>query len=95
MLQPNPAAPDPIGCKTRNPTSLPAAHFSPCQVLDRVGEAQAAAGSGAPGRVTFEGCSSSGSEPLPDLDMYRPVSGLVNHMLLNLLDMQHLVPSCG
>ncbi|KAI7843561.1 hypothetical protein COHA_002803 [Chlorella ohadii] len=43
------------------------------QVLDRVGEAQAAAGSGAPGRVTFEGCSSSAGEPLPELDMYRPM----------------------
>ena len=38
------------------------------QVLARVGEAQAAAGSGAPGLVVFE----SGS--LPPLDLYRPVS---------------------
>ncbi len=61
-------------------------HPSPCQVLDRVGEAQAAAGSGAPGRVTFEGCSSTASEPLPELDMYRPVSScdlaLCSHSLV-------------
>lgn len=42
------------------------------QVLDRVGEAQAAAGSGAPGVVAFDGCGGGGN-PLPPLDIYRPV----------------------
>jgi tRNA uridine 5-carbamoylmethylation protein Kti12 len=47
------------------------------QVLERVAEAQAAAGSGAPGLVTFPSSSSSGGDeacPLPPLDLYRPVS---------------------
>lgn len=48
------------------------------QVLDSVAEAQAAAGSGAPGVVTFEtssssGGSGSGAPTLPPLDMYRPM----------------------
>ncbi|KAI3423881.1 hypothetical protein D9Q98_009715 [Chlorella vulgaris] len=46
------------------------------QVLERVAEAQAAAGSGAPGLVTFPSSSSSGGDeacPLPPLDLYRPM----------------------
>jgi hypothetical protein len=47
------------------------------QVVECVAEAQAAAGSGAPGVVTFPPLAGGGDGSLPALDMYRPVSTAV------------------